>query len=107
MTDRTLYLRSIRAIGYDMDYTLIHYHVDEWERRAYEHTRQRFLERGWPVGPLSFDPVSVTQGLTIDLELGNLVKPNRFGYIIKASHGTRPLDFDAVRRAIDERVERA
>ncbi len=32
--NRTLNLRSIRAIGYDMDYTLIHYHVEEWERRA-------------------------------------------------------------------------
>ena len=30
--NRTLNLRSIRAIGYDMDYTLIHYRVDEWEK---------------------------------------------------------------------------
>ncbi len=97
--NRTLNLRSIRAIGYDMDYTLIHYRVDEWERRAYEHTCARFLERGWPVDGLQFDPASVTQGLTIDLELGNLVKPNRFGYVIKAAHGTQSLDFDGMRRA--------
>ncbi|MFN8179826.1 MAG: HAD-IG family 5'-nucleotidase [bacterium] len=97
--NRTLNLRSLKAIGYDMDYTLIHYHVDEWERRAYEHTRGRFLERGWPVQDLRFDPASVIRGLTIDLELGNLVKPNRFGYVIKAAHGTRLLDFDETRRA--------
>jgi HAD superfamily 5'-nucleotidase-like hydrolase len=97
--NRTLNLRSIKAIGYDMDYTLIHYHVDEWERRAYEHTRARFLERGWPVQDLRFDPQSVIRGLTIDLELGNLVKPNRFGYVIKAAHGTRILDFEETRRA--------
>ena len=97
--NRTLNLRSIKAIGYDMDYTLIHYHVDEWERRAYEHTRGRFLERGWPVQDLRFDPASVIRGLTIDLELGNLVKPNRFGYVIKAAHGTRLLDFEETRRA--------
>ena len=35
--NRTLNLRSIRAIGYDMDYTLIHYVTEAWERRAYEH----------------------------------------------------------------------
>ena len=35
--NRTLNLRAIRAIGYDMDYTLVHYRPDEWERRAYEH----------------------------------------------------------------------
>ena len=32
---RTLNLHAIQAIGYDMDYTLIHYHVQEWERLAY------------------------------------------------------------------------
>ena len=96
--NRTLNLRSIRAIGYDMDYTLIHYHVREWEQRAYDHTRRQFAERGWPVGNLEFDPLSVIRGLTIDLELGNLVKANRFGYVIKAAHGTRALDFDTLRR---------
>ncbi|MCU0693621.1 MAG: hypothetical protein MUF54_19700, partial [Polyangiaceae bacterium] len=28
--NRTLNLRSIRAVGCDMDYTLIHYRTDEW-----------------------------------------------------------------------------
>jgi len=27
--NRTLNLRRIRAIGYDMDYTLVHYRVEE------------------------------------------------------------------------------
>jgi hypothetical protein len=35
--NRTMNLRSIKAIGYDMDYTLVHYRVDEWERVAFEH----------------------------------------------------------------------
>jgi HAD superfamily 5'-nucleotidase-like hydrolase len=96
--NRTLNLRSIRAIGYDMDYTLIHYRVDEWERRAFEHTRARLGDAGWPVDDLAFDPQSVIRGLTIDLELGNLVKPTRFGYVIKAAHGTRFLEFDRLRR---------
>jgi len=97
-SNRTLNLRSIRAIGYDMDYTLIHYDVVRWEGLAYEHTRRRFLDRGWPVEQLEFRPESVTRGLSIDLELGNLVKANRFGYVIKAAHGTRVLGFDELRR---------
>ena len=97
--NRTLNLRSIRAIGYDMDYTLIHYRVEEWERGAYEQARSSLAERGWPVAELSFDPTKVIRGLTLDLELGNLVKPTRFGYVIKASHGTEALDFDRLRRA--------
>ncbi len=95
--NRTLNLRSIRAIGYDMDYTLIHYRVEEWERRAYDRLRHRFLERGWPVGHLRFDPGFVTRGLILDVELGNVVKANRFGYVVKAYHGTRQLEFDEQR----------
>ena len=95
--NRTLNLRSIKAIGYDMDYTLIHYRVEEWERRAFDHTRDRFAEAGWPVSDLEFDPESVIRGLTIDLERGNLVKPTRFGYVIRAAHGPEFLEFDRLR----------
>jgi len=97
--NRTLNLRRISAIGYDMDYTLVHYRVEEWERRAYAHIVGRLAEQGWPVDGLTFDPATVIRGLTIDLELGNLVKPTRFGYVIKAAHGTRQLSFDELRTA--------
>lgn len=102
--NRTLNLRSIRAIGYDMDYTLVHYHVSEWERRAYEHTRGRFQSLGWPVAQLEFDPTAVVRGLVLDVELGNVVKANRFGYVRKAKHGTRTLGFDELRVAYGRTV---
>ncbi len=101
--NRTLNFRSIRAIGYDMDYTLIHYRVEEWERIAYEHIRRGLLADGWPVGDLEFDPAMVIRGLVIDTELGNLVKANRFGFNKKALHGTRPLDH-AEQRQVYERT---
>ena len=97
--NRTLNLRRIRAIGYDMDYTLVHYRIEEWERRAYHHTRRLLARRGWPVESLEFDPARVIRGLTIDLELGNLIKPTRFGYVIRAAHGTRFLEFEEQRSA--------
>jgi 5'-nucleotidase len=96
--NRTLNLRSIRAIGFDMDYTLIHYRSEEWERRAYEHVRRRLVDRGWPVADLRFDPHLVTVGLVLDLELGNIVKANRFGFVKRACHGTRPLTYEEQRR---------
>ena len=37
--NRTINLRSIKAIGYGMDYTMVHYHVDESETRAFAHTK--------------------------------------------------------------------
>lgn len=102
--NRTLNLRSVRAIGYDMDYTLIHYHVDAWERAAFEHARQRLADRGWPVNDLEFDPDAFTLGLTFDLELGNLVKATRFGYVVRVQHGTDVLSFDEQRRVYDGEI---
>lgn len=96
--NRTLNLRSVAAIGYDMDYTLIHYRTDEWEGAAFEHAVNLLEARDWPVGDLTFDPDEFIQGLVIDLDTGNLVKATRFGYVIHAHHGTRSLSFDELRR---------
>ncbi|MEO5969001.1 MAG: HAD-IG family 5'-nucleotidase [Bdellovibrionia bacterium] len=102
--NRTLNLRSIRAIGYDMDYTLIHYRVEEWERRAYEHVKEELLRQGWPVQDLQFDPTIVCRGLVIDTERGNLLKANRFGFVKHAMHGVRALNFNAQREAYSRTI---
>ena len=95
--NRTLNFRSLRAIGYDMDYTLVDYRVDVFERQVFEFARERFLAEGWAVGSLQFDPGMVARGLVIDTELGNVVKANRFGLVRRAQHGTAPLDFSRQR----------
>ncbi|MBN2360538.1 MAG: HAD-IG family 5'-nucleotidase [Deltaproteobacteria bacterium] len=109
--NRTLNLRAIGAIGYDMDYTLVHYRVAEWEAAAFEHARQLLARQGWPVDGLRFDPAAMIQGLIVDTELGNLLKVNRFGYTVRGVHGARPLEFDEQRRlyghvAVDHRQPR-
>jgi len=96
--NRTLNLRTIRAIGYDMDYTLIHYRIEEWERRAYAYVQNKLADLGWPVADLEFDPSLVIRGLILDLEYGNILKVNRFGYVKRASHGTREMSYDEQRR---------
>jgi 5'-nucleotidase len=95
--NRTLNLRSVEAIGYDMDYTLIHYRTDEWESVAFEHARRVLAGRGFPVDGVRFEPDRFIQGLVIDLDRGNLIKATRFGYVVKAYHGTSPLSFEALR----------
>ena len=95
--NRTLNLRAIRAIGYDMDYTLVHYRVQAWETRAYEYLRQKLIGHGWPLSGLEFDHASVIRGLVLDLELGNIVKVNRFGYVKLACHGTQLLSYEQQR----------
>jgi len=95
--NRTLNLRTSRAIGYDMDYTLVHYHADVWERKAYERAKDLLRAEGWPVEDLEFDPGLVIRGLVVDSELGNIVKANRFGYVMRANHGTRLMEFEEQR----------
>ncbi|KAK3189455.1 hypothetical protein Dsin_029016 [Dipteronia sinensis] len=107
---RTLNLRSISAIGYDMDYTLIHYNVMAWEGRAYDYCMDNLRNVGYPVDGLSFDPELVIRGLVIDKENGNLVKADRFGYVKRAMHGTMMLSTRAVsemygRELVDLRKE--
>jgi 5'-nucleotidase len=96
--NRTLNLRSIKALGCDMDYTLIHYRHELWESRAYDHVIRRMGEAGWPVEGLSFDPDFATRGLIVDIELGNIVKASRFGFITRACHGTRALPHEEQRK---------
>jgi len=95
--NRTLNLRSIEAIGYDMDYTLVHYETSEWEARAFEFTKKALAENDWPVEDLEFDAERVIRGLVIDRERGNVVKANDYGYIKQAAHGTRMLAFGETR----------
>ncbi|KAF2310354.1 hypothetical protein GH714_007951 [Hevea brasiliensis] len=107
---RTLNLRSISAIGYDMDYTLIHYNVMAWEGRAYDYCMDNLRNMGFPVDGLAFDPDLVIRGLVIDKERGNLVKADRFGYVKRAMHGTKMLSTQAVsemygRELVDLRKE--
>jgi 5'-nucleotidase len=97
--NRTLNLRAIRAIGFDMDYTLVHYDVDAWEQRAYAYLQQKLHEHGWPVDGLAFLPQFATRGLVIDTALGNIVKADRFGYVKRVMHGTRRLEFDDQRKS--------
>ena len=103
-TNRTLNMRSVEAVGYDMDYTLIHYKVDVWEGAAFDAARDLLRVHGWPVDDLTFDPEQFTIGLTFDLKLGNVVKATRFGYVVRAQHGNELLSFDDQRRVYREDI---
>ncbi len=102
--NRTLNMRGVRAIGYDMDYTLVHYHMRVWEERAYAYIKERLVAEGWPVSALHFDPEQVMRGLIIDTQLGNVIKADRFGYVKYASHGTNVLALDEKKRVYKQTI---
>jgi HAD superfamily 5'-nucleotidase-like hydrolase len=70
-----------------------------WEQHAYNYIKESLQSAGWPLENLVFNPELVMRGLVIDIELGNIVKANRFGYIKRAFHGTTLLEFDTQRKS--------
>jgi HAD superfamily 5'-nucleotidase-like hydrolase len=100
--NRTLNMRSVHAVGFDMDYTLVHYDVREWEARAYHHVQERLVDHGLPVADLKFDAELFARGLIVDLERGNIVKANRFGYVTQAAHGTAMLSHEEQRKTYSQ-----
>ena len=95
--NRTLSIRGVRAIGYDMDYTLIHYRTEAWERHVYAFAKSRLASQGWPVAELHFVPDLMVRGLILDTQLGNVLKVNSFGYVKQATHGTQSMSHEQQR----------
>jgi HAD superfamily 5'-nucleotidase-like hydrolase len=89
--NRTLNLRGLGAVGFDMDYTLVTYHTDVWEGRAFNYVKERLKTQGWPVDDLKYLPELCTLGLIVDTQLGNVLKADHFGHVRLATHGTRAL----------------
>lgn len=102
--NRTLNMQSIRLLGYDMDYTLIYYHVKHLEKMAYDHLKEKLSAFGWPIEHLHYDDGMMIRGLVIDKKLGNVVKPNRFGYVKRAYHGTFSLGYKDMRKTYSRTV---
>lgn len=94
--NRTLNLKKIKAIGFDMDYTLVRYNTEEFEKLSFETTLKKLVKlKKYPVEilDLKFNFEHVIQGLVIDKKRGNLLKISRFGKVKQARHGTQPLDY--------------
>lgn len=94
--NRTLNFKKIKAIGFDMDYTIVRYHTENFERLAYNIVLKKLVEnKGYPkeVQNLKFDFKMAVPGLVIDKREGNVLKLSRFGKVKACFHGTKPMDF--------------
>jgi HAD superfamily 5'-nucleotidase-like hydrolase len=92
---RNVPFSSIKALGFDMDYTLSHYRSPEIDELAFHHASLLLVEgRGYPATLLdhAFDPDFAVRGLVLDGVRGNLLKLNRERQVVRAAHGTRMLE---------------
>lgn len=88
--NRELKLGAIRAIGFDMDYTLAQYQQPAFDRLAFDGAKQKLVDNfGYPREVLDFEYNHTlwTRGLIIDTQRGNFLKIDRHKYVRVAYHG--------------------
>ncbi|MBK7778872.1 MAG: HAD-IG family 5'-nucleotidase [Sandaracinaceae bacterium] len=87
--NRNLRLDRIEVVGFDMDYTLAHYHRRELGALLVELAIEKLVARGYPESfrALVVDQDFPIRGLLVDLRLGNLLKMDRYKYVKRAFHG--------------------
>eukprot|EP01094_Clydonella_sp_ATCC50884_P030488 TRINITY_DN996_c0_g1_i1.p1 TRINITY_DN996_c0_g1~~TRINITY_DN996_c0_g1_i1.p1 ORF type:complete len:453 (+),score=164.78 TRINITY_DN996_c0_g1_i1:620-1978(+) len=81
-----------------MDYTLAVYKSPEYENLSYSLALERLLDMGYPaeIASMKFDPDFPSRGLFLDKVLGNFLKIDRYGYILRCVHGRRVLNSNEI-----------
>ncbi|KAL6778220.1 hypothetical protein ACKKBG_A17375 [Auxenochlorella protothecoides x Auxenochlorella symbiontica] len=88
--NRSLNMAAVRAVGFDMDYTLAQYKPETFEVLAHDETVKKLVSAfGYPKSllDLEFDWRYMSRGLVIDKQRGNMLKVDRHKYVKLAYHG--------------------
>ena len=75
--NRTLNMKKIKAIGFDMDYTLVRYNIHNFEKDTHQMLIQKLIDNnGYPqeIKKLLFEPHRIIRGLVIDTKKGKFFK---------------------------------
>jgi HAD superfamily 5'-nucleotidase-like hydrolase len=93
--NRTLNMKQIAAIGFDMDYTLVRYDSHAFEEMTYGEIKKKLIARGYPVliNELKFHYPLAIRGLVIDKPNGNVLKLSTYSKVKHAYHGLKEMDF--------------
>ena len=94
--NRTLNLKRIRYLGFDMDHTLVRYKSENFEALAHRIMCEKLVhDRGYPksVLKLDFSYNRAIRGLVIDKSKGNALKLSRYSAIRVSYHGLKPIDY--------------
>lgn len=101
-TNRDLDLAHIKAVGFDMDYTLAIYQKLPMEQLQYDLTMERLIGgAGYPneIRALKYDPTFIVRGLILDKRNGHLIKMDTHGRVARVFHGRRRLDAEEIQQA--------
>mmetsp|Transcript_19323 Transcript_19323/g.42030 ORF Transcript_19323/g.42030 Transcript_19323/m.42030 type:complete len:623 (-) Transcript_19323:385-2253(-) len=93
--NRELKVDNLKAIGFDMDYTLARYQQPAFDKLAFDGAKAKLVNiLGYPEEVLDFeyDHERWTRGLIMDTERGNFLKIDRHKYVRVAYHGMEKID---------------
>lgn len=94
--NRTLNIKKIKYLGFDMDHTLVRYDTQSFEAISHQILLNKLVsEKGYPfeIKELKFDYRLAIRGLVMDSKNGNILKLSRHGAIRISYHGTKKIDF--------------
>lgn len=98
LCNRALNMSKIKAIGFDLDYTLAMYFSEEFETLSASNALKKLVNNlGYPspLLKLKYDHSQFIRGLVVDKQSGNILKLDRHKYVKRAVHGVTPLSKDA------------
>lgn len=87
-------MSKIRAVGFDMDYTLAQYYSEQFETLSATNALKKLVHSlGYPSAllKLEYDHSYFIRGLVVDKYHGNIIKLDRHKYVKRALHGCTPL----------------
>jgi len=96
--NRSLNMKYIAAIGFDMDHTIVRYHTKNFEEMVFKETVRKLIEeKKYPkkIEEFKFEYSRAIRGLLVDRKNGNIIKISRFNRVKTSFHGTKALDFKA------------
>jgi len=94
--NRALNMNQIKAVGFDLDYTLAEYIPETFDLLAYKGAIRKLLAMGYPeeISEFQINIQSYQRGLVIDKKRGNMLKLDRHKYVKVAYHGTSKMSAD-------------
>jgi HAD superfamily 5'-nucleotidase-like hydrolase len=94
--NRTLNLKRIGYLGFDMDHTLVRYNSQNFEALAHRRMLEKLVaDKHYPesILKLQFSWDNAIRGLVIDKAKGNVLKLSRYSAIRVSYHGTKAIDY--------------
>ncbi|MFN8370793.1 MAG: HAD-IG family 5'-nucleotidase [Bacteriovoracaceae bacterium] len=95
--NRILNFKKIKAIGLDMDYTLVRYHSEAFETLSFNVVVKKLIQlKNYPeeINSFKFDYKRAIRGLVIDKKRGNLLKVGLYSKVKMSYHGTKLLNYE-------------